>query len=183
MPDPEQDIGETGPLTLTVETTFEERYRAMRAIGGREPLGKRVWFWALVTLVAAMVVAGLAMEGSRSLLGVRGLMAVLLGALAVYPFAERRLMRKLLDRPEQRGPVTYAFSDDGIRIAAGGAETLYRWERVVGVRETAEFLLFQVGSDQRMVVSLPRRALRDAGDARRLGEIVRRHVPGAELTV
>jgi len=164
----------TTPLTFSFQLDPAETVRASQVVARRRPFG---WTerWAL-PLIAGCGLLFIALGKPWHEMWLLGAIVLALGILQVLiPIVQRRTLRRAYDEtPSLRGPQTYEFSDTGLVMSGVSSSMTLRWDSLVEVIETREFLLFY--HTKRAAFYLPKRATPDAAQQAALRDLLRTHL-------
>ena len=170
-------------LAISFVPRVDDQVQATRAAIPARP-ARRWWFIALLLILTVNVVMQIRREGLAALFGFAGytVLAMVVGSAAFLgaPLVLRRaLLRHGRKHPEAYSAVTYTFGADGLRVESKISATELPWSSVTHARETAGLFLLHVAGGR--VFFVPRRALRDRGEARLRTLLGARLGPRAEL--
>jgi hypothetical protein len=172
------DASAAGSVSVTFQHDEPEAYRATYSVAARGWPGWIRWIvWLGLILVPVLAVWIDVSSGAtvREVLRENVGLIIMAGFVVAGLLLERWGVRQVLRGSLGAGPHTIAFSEDGVRSANAATASLARWESILQVRETPEFVLLYYG--HKRAAAIPKRAIAE-GDLPRLCALLRAHVRG-----
>lgn len=169
--------GSEPTYSVRFTTSYRDLYRALRAINRAVPMVQRIRrvAFALLALGIAALVAAMFTPWSRALVTLAMLLIfvplIVLPIQLVLPAYMAWLTRR--QSALWQGEQELEFTDEGIRSRGTALAGFTRWEAIMRVAESRDFILF-FSSDQ-CGYFVPKAALPDEHSARELAAFIRDH--------